>query len=217
MSASTLLDSRTYPRGFLDFLTLAPRRGHLIGDYEMKPEGLDRFNAALRALSPDSPSLTLDQVATAAQRALDRYPDGSQPAFVGSRLAALARLEALAEDHAWDADEALRGHVRTIRDYLADPQPLIPSMLPVAGRLDDAVLIDVALQLLREELADYEDFCRFRRVAADFAGIPAAETGLGRREWLEALAQARRSRPRRYGSRSRRFAPDPRATLFHIA
>jgi hypothetical protein len=216
VNASPLLDSRTYPRGFLDFLTLTPKRGHRIGDYEMQPAGLDRFNAALRALSPESPSLTLDQVATAAQRALDRYPDGGQPAFVGSRLAALARLEALADDPGWGADDELRGHVRTIHAYLSDPQPLIPSDLPVVGRLDDAVLVDVALQLLREELAEYEDFCRFRQVAADFADIPVVETGLGRREWLEAL-QAHRAPPRRQGVRGRRFVPDPRATLFHIA
>ena len=71
----TRLDSNiTYPKGFLDFLTLTPTRGHAIGDYVLKGEGLDCFNAALAALSPESPTLTLDQFATAAQRALDRGP-----------------------------------------------------------------------------------------------------------------------------------------------
>lgn len=216
MNTSPLPNSLTYPKGFLDFLTLTPKRGHRIGDYEMQASRLERFNAALRALSPESPTLTLDQVATAAQRALDRYPDGGQPAFVSSRLAALARLEALAADDGWHADEQLHGYLQTIHGYLADAQALIPSDLPVVGRLDDAVLIDVALQLVREDLAEYEDFCRFRQVAADFADIPVGETGLGRKEWLEALSQAQGGVRRRFGARRSRFAPDPRATLFHI-
>lgn len=46
-----------------------------------------------------------------------------------------------------------------------------PASTPPCRRLDDAVPIDVALQLLRDKLADYEDLRRFQRVAADFAGI----------------------------------------------
>lgn len=216
MHTSPLPTSLTYPRGFLDFLTLTPKRGHRIGDYVLQPAGLERFNAALRALSPESPSLTLDQVATAAQRALDRYPGGAQPAFVTSRLAALARLQALVDDPGWEADDQLRGYLATVHAYNVDQQAMIPDELPVVGRLDDAVLIDVLLQLVREELAEYEDFCRFRQVAADFAGISIDKTGLGRKEWLEALLQARDHMPRRFGARRGRFAPDPRATLFHV-
>ncbi len=216
MSATPLRNSMTYPHGFLDFLTLTPKRGHRIGDFEMQAAGLDRFNGALRALSPDSPSLTLDQMATAAQRALDRYPDGGQPAFVASRFASLGRLDALASDAAWGADDDLCAYLRTVHGYLDDRNDLIPDDLPVVGRLDDAVLIDVALQLVREDLAVYEDFCRFRQVAADFANVPVAETGLTRVHWIEALTQSRGSRPQRYGHTRTRHSPDPRVSLFHV-
>lgn len=216
MNHSPLPTSLTYPRGFLDFLTLTPERGLCVGGHALQAEGLARFNAALRALSPESPSLTLDQVATAAQRALARYPDGGVPAFVTSRLAALARMETLVADPDWDAAAPVAAALDVIHAYLDEPLPLLPDDLPVVGRLDDAVLIDVALQLLRHELADYEDFRRFRRMAADFAGIAVTETGLGRPQWLEALAQARHGELHRYGRRLPRFAPDPRATLFHV-
>ena len=87
----------------------------------------------------------------------------------------------------------------------------------IIGLLDDALLVDVALQNLRGELADYESFCHFRQVAADFAGIDARETGLGRDEWLEALQQAQRSHHGWGTPAAPRFAPvDARATLFHI-
>jgi hypothetical protein len=217
MNTSPLRDSLTYPHGFLDFLTLTPKRGHRLGDYELPPAGLEKFNAALRALSEEAPSLTLDQFATAAQRALDRYPDGQEPAFVTSRMLALTRLEALVADPGWEADDLLRSHLRTVQAYIAASDDLIPDGLPVVGRLDDAVLIDVALQLLRDDLAEYEDYCRFRQIAADFADIPIAETGLTRGQWLEALQQARGSQAQRYGRARVRYVPDPRATLFYIS
>ena len=52
MSASPLSSSLTYPKGFLDFLTLTPTRGHRVGDHALRPEALARLNDALRALSP---------------------------------------------------------------------------------------------------------------------------------------------------------------------
>ncbi len=216
MNASSLRNSMTYPHGFLDFLTLTPKRGHRIGDYEMQASGLERFNGALKALSPDSPALTLDQMATAAQRAIDRYPDGQQPAFVTSRLATLNRLESLAGDAAWGADDDLCGYLRTVHAYMEDANDLIPDSLPVVGRLDDAVLIDVTLQLVREDLAEYEDFCRFRQVAAEFASVSIEETGLTRAQWIEALMQSRGTKPQRYGRTRTRHAPDPRVSLFHV-
>jgi len=215
MNVSALRDGLTYPHGFLDFLTVAPRGGHRIGDYAMQEAGLGCFNRALGALSPESPAPTLDQMATAAQRALDRYPDGKQPAFVTSRLATLARLESLVADAGWNAEDNVRAQLQVLREYIADPKALIPSELPVVGRLDDAVLIDVVAQLLREDFAEYEDFCRFRQVAADFANMAIEDTGLTRAAWIEALTQSRGSRST-YGRKRVHYVPDPRSTLFHV-
>lgn len=208
--------NQTYPKGFLDFLTLTPQRGHRVGDYTLQEAGLACFNAALAALSPQSPRLTLDQFATAAQRAIDKYPDGRQPAFVGSRLAALERLGGLATDAGWDVPPELPGRLAVVQDYLSHPDRLVPDRVAVVGRLDVAVLVDVLLQLQREDLADYEDFCRFRKVAADYAGIPVEDTGLTRAQWLEARVQANESATRRYGRTRARYVPDPRASLFHV-
>lgn len=206
----------TYPKGFLDFLTLTPLRGHRVAGHDLSVAGLAAFNAALAALSPESPKLTLDQFATAAQRALDRYPDGGQPAFVSSRLASLERLRALAGDTGWDAPPDLSRCLRVVDGYRDTPDRLLPEETPVVGQLALAVLVDVLVQLVREDLADYEDFCRFRQVAADYARLPVEETGLTRAQWLEALQQASEAPARRYGRARVRYAPDPRASLFHI-
>lgn len=49
-------NSVTFPHGFLDFLTVSPGRRHRIGDYELEPERLERFNRALRELSAERPA-----------------------------------------------------------------------------------------------------------------------------------------------------------------
>ena len=207
--------SITFPHGFLDFLKLSPGRRHRVGEYELQPDRLSTFNLALHALCPEAPAMTLDQIVTAAERARSRHADGSTPPFVASRMRALQRLEAMAVDPGWNASAELRRQVAVLQAYRADGNDLIPDSQPVIGLLDDAVLVDVALQLLQGELADYEDFCQFRRVAAEFADVPEDSTDLTREHWLEAMAQARISRARIDGATDH-YVPDPRVSLFHI-
>ncbi len=208
-------NSMTFPHGFLDFLKVSPGRRHHVGDYELEPQRLERFNQALHDLSPEAPAMTLDQIASAGKRALQKHADGSVPPFVQSRMDALARLETLADDADFEPSLELRRQVRILQAYRTDDADLIPDRIAVVGLLDDAVLVDVALQLLHDELADYEDFCRFRRVAAEFAGIDEDTTGLTRAQWLEAIEQAQASLAK-VAAKPKRFAPDPRASLFHI-
>lgn len=208
--------SVTFPHGFLDFLTVSQGRRHRVGDYELEPARLETFNRALHTLSPEAPGLTLDQIATAAQRALVRHGDGGMPPFVQSRMATLVRLEEMVADEPWSSSSACRQQVDVLRDYRGEPRDLIPDDQPVVGLLDDALLVDIALQLMRDELADYEDFSRFRKVAAEFAGMSEAATGLTREHWVEAMVQARRSMGRIERPTHRRFAPDPQASLFHV-
>lgn len=208
-------DSMTFPRGFLDFLKVSPGRRHHVGGYELEPHRLERFNQALRDLTPEAPALTLDQIASAAKRALQRHPDGATPPFVESRMQALQRLELLADDLGFEPSLELRRLVRILQAYRIEDMDLIPDRIAVVGLLDDAVLVDVALQVLHDELADYEDFCRFRKVAAEFAGVSEADTGLTRAQWLEAVQQAHASLAQ-VDAKPRRFVANPRASLFHI-
>jgi len=209
-------ESASFPHDFLDFLPISPGRRHHIGDYALDAGRLDTFNRALHALSPEAPALTLDQIATAGERALARQGDGGLPPFVTSRMAALARLEAMAADAGWSSSPELLRQVSVLVGYRREQEDLIPDEQPVVGLLDDAVLVDVALQLLRGELADYEDFCRFRQVAAQFSDLPEAGTGLTRAHWLTAILQAHSSLGLVNGKPRQRYVPDPRTSLFHI-
>lgn len=212
---SSSRSSLTFPHGFSDFLKVSPGRRHHAGEHELRAERLARFNQALHDLSPEAPPLTLDQMSSACKRALQHHADGATPPFVQSRMRSLMRLEALVDEPGWEPSAELQRQVRVLQAYRQEDADLIPDELPVVGLLDDAVLVDVALQLLHDELGEYEDFCRFRKVAADFAGIAEADTGLTRSHWQEALQEARTSLVKT-GTKVRRYAPNPRDALFHI-
>lgn len=200
----------TFPHGFMDFLKISEGRRHRIGDYDLDPARLDRFNDALHALSKEAPPVSMDQIASAGQRALQRHADGSLPSFVQSRMTALARMEQLLRDAAWGCDDESRHKIEVVDEYHHCADDLIPDDLPVVGLLDDALLADVAYQLLRPELLDYDHFCQFRKVATEFAGIPESASGLTRQHWLEAIRQARQSLSRldeREAGERDRFAP----------
>lgn len=206
----------TFPHGFLDFLSISPGRRHRIGDFALQPARLEMFNHTLHQLSTEAPGITIDQIASAGQRALKRHRDGSLPPFVQSRLDSLERLQQMAEDAGWGSSDECRRLVALVQDYRSNQDDLIPDALPVVGLLDDAVLIDVALQLLRNELAEYEDFCRFRKMATEFAGVAGSDIELNRAHWQEALRQARQS-VNRLDPDHHRYAPaDPRISLFHV-
>lgn len=211
---NALSSSVTFPNGFLDFLEFDHRRGQAVGDYPLDPGRMQQFNAVLQRISAESPPLDAGQIASAAHRVLGRYRHPQRPAFVESRLQAMLRLESMAADPGWEIADEDRERIAVLRGYLDDPEGLIPDRLPVIGLLDDAVLVDMGLQVLSAEMADYEDYTRFCRVAADFAGVGQTELGLTRTHWLEARQTAYGGGYR--GDRKRRYAPDPRASLFHI-
>jgi hypothetical protein len=100
--------------------------------------------------------------------------------------------------------------MREIIAYLDDDAgALIHNDVPVVGLLDDAILVDCAMDTLREELDDYADFCRYRLGEAARLGIPTDEVEAGRDRWykerqqeLRLEQQLRRVRGTNYGKSS---------------
>ena len=203
----------TFPHGYLDFLAPAPAGRNKLDEYEIDPDRLAYFNDVLRQISGGDHVLNMDQIITAAKRVLGRYQAGQRPVFVESRLQALKRLEEMAANDGWQLAEADQQRISRLRAYVEEPEGLLPDALPVIGQLDDALLIDVAVQVLHDELADYEDYCRFCQVAADFAAVDIAEVHLTRAQWCQALSHAYDGAPRR---ETVHYAPDIRVSLFHI-
>lgn len=204
-----------FPSGLLDYLTRDAPADFRVAAHAFRQEGMDRFNAALHAISPASPSLGLGQVLVAARRAVRGRPGGGPPAFVVDRLGSLERLRAMSADPVWQVSGELVRLLGVLTAYEADPAALIPAETPVVGGLDVAVLVDVALHQLRAELAEYEDFCRFREVAVDRVLATERAAGPARLQWLEAIARDRGGGLGEVEARER-CVPDPRASLFQV-
>lgn len=204
-----------YPSDLLDYLTRDAPADFRVAGHAFRQGGMDRFNAALHAISPASPSLGLGQVLAAARRAVEGRPGDGPPAFVVDRMACLARLRAMSADPVWQVSGELLRLLGVLAGYEADPAALIPAATPVVGWLDVAILVDVALHQVRAELAEYEDFCRFRQAAVDRALATEWQAGPTRLQWLEAIAPGAAGCPGGGDARDP-CVPDPRTSLFQV-
>ena len=45
--------------------------------------------------------------------------------------------------------------------YFSEAEDLIPDSIPGIGFIDDAIMLELVLQELRQEIEAYEDFCHF--------------------------------------------------------
>lgn len=220
MSATKILSDTTVTRELPDVPGRGPARRHILDHYEVQAERLQFFNAVLRQISEAAPSFDVDQIVTAGRRVIDRCSLGQSPVFIETRLQAFSRLEAMDADAGWGLPKDDCARIARLRSYVNEPDDLLPDALPVIGRLDDALLIDVGLREMHEALADYECYCRYCQVAADFACVDVAEVSLTRADWLQALGVAHEQpastgTPRSYLP-ANRYTPDLPIDLFHI-
>ena len=184
------------------------RRNH-VADVLIDPDRLARFNALRGQLGPAAP-LQADQIATAARIfAAATAGSGETPPCIRHRLDLAARLQPMLSDRAWAIDDAMRSPALVVLAYLADGADLIPDDIACVGRLDDALVIDAAWPRLAAEVAGYADFCRLRRLEAQWLGSPETAFRFDRNDWKAARlaeatldAQGERVRPATYVPRA---------------
>ncbi|MGA9342005.1 MAG: YkvA family protein [Rhodanobacteraceae bacterium] len=144
---------------------------------------LRRFNELARALNEAMPALTADQVSGVARRVLRTAATGGQSPFIASRMRRAAEMRALSAEAAWTSAEVTARRIHDLIAYLDDPNDLIRDDIPVIGRLDDALLVDIAMDTLREEVEDYAEFRRYRFAEASRRGVGIEALDLDRPRW----------------------------------
>lgn len=142
-----------------------------------------RFNELARSLNEGMPALTADQMAGVARRVLRTAATGGQSPFIASRMRRAAEMRALTAESGWTSPQETARRIRDLIAYLDDPNDLIRDDIPVIGRLDDALLVDIAMDTLRDEVEDYAEFRRYRFSEAARRGIPMEELDLDRPRW----------------------------------
>jgi uncharacterized membrane protein YkvA (DUF1232 family) len=159
---------------------------------ELKDDALVRFNALVRVLNPEHAPFSADQIAGAARRVLRAAAKGQESTFIKVRIRRAGEMRAALKDAQWDVTAEREHKMRAMVAYLDDMNGLIPNDLPIVGLLDDAILVDVVMDALRDELDEYADFCRFRLALAGARDVTVSLVDTNREEWMAERAQERR-------------------------
>jgi uncharacterized membrane protein YkvA (DUF1232 family) len=139
-----------------------------------------------------------------AQALLARAKAASLPNFIRERFDDVESMIEMLRDADWNMTGPDRQRVVTGLTYFAEPLDLIPDSIPGIGFLDDAVMVELIVRELREEIAGYRDFASFRERRRALG-----QSDVDRKKWLEqkrrdviARIKRRRAERRRHYSTS---------------
>ncbi len=130
--------------------------------FDLGPEDLKQFRAALRRARERVRSAEEFEIVDAAKHALDSLPIGGAPPFIRSRIQGVQRLIQMLEDEEWALPGPMRIGLVEALCYFSDPDDMIPDHIGVIGLLDDAIMLELTLKSHQPVLAAYDDFCVFR-------------------------------------------------------
>jgi len=172
--------------GFVPALNSGGEGAPRIGDHTLDPVRVAEFNEVLQRICPRSRGLAAGQIAAAARRLLFTDSRERGEASIARRLARIEELERMRGDGGFALDDAVGVRIRELIAYVENADDLIPDATPVVGQLDDAILADLLLRDLGPELADYADYCAFRREIATREGVAPEAVALDCEHWIEA-------------------------------
>lgn len=185
-----------------------------IASLDLHDDAMKRFNTIVQKLNPEHAPFSAEQIAGAARRILRAAMKGQDSAFIKTRMRRAGEMRSALKDAQWTVPEPLREKLQAIVDYLDDPISVIPNDLAVVGRLDDAILVDIAMDSLRGELEDYADFCRFRWSEAARLQVTHVETS--REQWLAERQREKRLELQLRRVRSTNYAAASAGPTFRI-
>lgn len=188
----------------------APR----IGATTLDPARVAAFNQVLMHICPRARPLEAGQIAAAARRLLFTDSRERGAASIARRVARLQELERMRADHGFALDDGTGSRIRELMEYVEAADDLIPDDTPVIGQLDDAILIDMLLRELGPELADYADYCAFRREVAEREGCAPESVQVSCDDWI---AARRREIEERRAERHGGYAPRDPVRGFRIS
>lgn len=163
--------------------------------FELSDSDLEHFRSlmqvAIDKASKYSPAEVLEKA-----RALCSEMENSThlPDFVKVRLDSLETLISALEDEEWQMPEQEVAEILTSLAYFSEPHDLVPDNIPGLGFVDDAIMIELVIQDLSQDLDAYKQFCSFRTTEENRRG---AEANVNRESWLEGKRSELRSSMRR--------------------
>jgi uncharacterized membrane protein YkvA (DUF1232 family) len=170
--------------------------------FELSDEDLAYFRGVFEDHRPGAGvEIRIEEVAEATEKLIAQARSRHAPPFILEKLEQLKPLVAMVTDPEWRLPEQEVRRVLEALAWFADPADLIPDDLPVFGYLDDAMMVEVALQGLAPELEAFRDFCEFREAELERRKVAGtSSTEVSRADWLDSrrkeLQETMRSRRR---------------------
>jgi len=159
--------------------------------FELKESDLEHFRNVMRESKSGSKSLSEADILANA-KSLSQDVKGDVPAFVSERIQKLETLVAMIEDAEWKIPEEERADVLSALAYFSDPEDLVPDHIPVLGFLDDAIMIELVAEELKDDIEAFLEFCSYRTREEGRNG----DVTITRDEWLDAKRRELHSRMR---------------------
>jgi uncharacterized membrane protein YkvA (DUF1232 family) len=138
------------------------------------------FQAARMGLE----SLEEGDVLEACRRLLADAQRAGAPGFVMRRLTRLEILVTMVEDEDWNLPPEDVTRVINALAYFANAKDLIPDDVPGLGFLDDAVMVDLVMRELAQEVKAYESFREFRETELQKRRAAGDKSHPTRADWL---------------------------------
>lgn len=176
--------------------------------FDLSDKDLRHFRRIMSEVREKCASLPESAIISSARGLLESIRETEVPDFVRQRIEKLERLIDMLEDEEWalagrDRERVLRGMA-----YFAEPEDMIPDRIPVLGYLDDAIMIELVVREMKNEIDAYEEFCTFRTREEARTGrdISREDWVASKRKELMDNMRERMTRRSRGGGRFTRFS-----------
>lgn len=162
--------------------------------FELSDSDLEHFRSLMQVAIDKASQYSPDEVLKKARLVCTDMENSNLPDFVRTRLESLETLISALEDPEWQMPETEKLDILTSLAYFSEPHDLVPDNIPGLGYVDDAIMIELVIQDLSQDLVAYQQFRDFRRVEENRRGD---EANVNRESWLAGKRTELRSNMRR--------------------
>ena len=162
--------------------------------FELSDSDLEHFRSLMQVAIDKASKYSPAEVLEKARAVCSEMENSNLPDFVKVRLESLETLISALEDKEWQMPEQEVAEILTSLAYFSEPHDLVPDNIPGLGFVDDAIMIELVIQDLSQDLDAYKQFCSFRSTEENRRG---ADANVNRDSWLAGKRTELRSNMRR--------------------
>lgn len=162
--------------------------------FELSDSDLDHFRNMMKIAMQKASKFPPAEVLQKARSVCNEMEQANLPDFVKQRLESLETLISALEDTEWQMPEDEKNEILTSLAYFTEPEDLVPDNIPGLGYIDDAIMIELVIQELSQDLEAYKQFCSFKETEERRRG---PEANVNRDSWLASKRTELRSNMRR--------------------